>query len=143
MANPLFYGALILFGTGIGMNFPVITTAVQNTVPRAQLGTATAAGVLFRQIGGSVAVALFGAIFASGVARAMGDVHIEGMSSVSELGPQLLAKLPNEIQNQIAYSVTDAVTPIYWIVASLLAIAFVISLFLKEEMLQGHGAPNR
>ncbi|SEK62205.1 MDR family MFS transporter [Pacificibacter marinus] len=138
MANPLFYGALILFGSGLGMNFPVITTAVQNTVPRAQLGTATAAGVLFRQIGGSVAVALFGAIFASGVANAMGGVHVEGMSSVAELGPQLLAKLPIEIKSQIAVSVTDAVTPIYWIVASLLAIAFVISLFLKEEMLQGH-----
>lgn len=137
MSNVVFYAALILFGMGLGMNFPVITTAVQNTVPRAQLGTATAAGVLFRQIGGSVAVALFGAIFAAGVARAMGGLHIDGMSSVAELGPQLLSKLPNEVQNQIAQSVTTAITPIYWIVAGLLSIAFVISLFLKEEMLHG------
>lgn len=137
MIDAVFYVTLIVFGMGIGMNFPVITTAVQNTVPRAQLGTATASGVLFRQIGGSVAVALFGAIFAAGVARALGGVEVEGMSSVAELGPQLLSKLPHEIQSQIAQSVTAAITPIYWIVSGLLALAFIVSLFLKEEMLQG------
>ena len=42
----------------------MVTTAVQNAVPRPQLGTATAAGVMFRQIGGSLAVAVFGAIWA-------------------------------------------------------------------------------
>ena len=46
----------------MGCIFPVVTTAVQNAVPRQQLGTATAAGVMFRQIGGSLAVAAFGAL---------------------------------------------------------------------------------
>jgi EmrB/QacA subfamily drug resistance transporter len=137
MNGVLFSLTLILMGMGLGMNFPVITTAVQNTVPRAHLGTATAAGILFRQIGGSVAVALFGAIFASGVARSLGGVEIEGLSSVAELGPQMLAELPAAVQNQIAQSVTSAIQPVYWIVAGLSFTAFIISLFLKEEELAG------
>lgn len=141
MSVVFFSLTLILMGAGLGMNFPVISTAVQNTVPRAHLGTATAAGILFRQIGGSVAVALFGAIFASGVARSLGGIEIEGMTSVAELGPQMLAGLPIAVQNQIALSVTDAIHPVYWIVSGLSVTAFIISLFLKEEQL--HGAGNR
>jgi EmrB/QacA subfamily drug resistance transporter len=133
----IFYASLVLFGLGLGMCFPVMTTAVQNSVPRENLGTATAAGVLFRQVGGSVAVALFGAIFATGMARAMGGEKIAGMASVSELGPQVLAKLPAEVQNQIGQSVAGAIQPIYWIVTLLAVAAFIASLFLKEQELQG------
>jgi EmrB/QacA subfamily drug resistance transporter len=141
MSGAFFSATLILMGAGLGMNFPVISTAVQNTVPRAHLGTGTAAGILFRQIGGSVAVALFGAIFASGLARSLGGIQIEGMSSVAELGPQMLAELPTVVQDQIAMAVTDAIHPVYWIVAGFSFTAFIISLFLKEERL--HGAENR
>ena len=45
---------------------------MQNAVPREQLGTATAAGVMFRQVGGSLAVAVFGALFAARMAAALG-----------------------------------------------------------------------
>ena len=137
MSQVVFYATLVVFGSGLGMNFPVISTAVQNTVPRAHLGTATAAGVLFRQIGGSVAVALFGAIFASGVAQAMNGTQIKGMSSVAELGPQMLADLPPAVQDQIAQSVTMAIQPVYWIVAALSLTAFIVSFFLQEAPLDG------
>ncbi|RPE71939.1 EmrB/QacA subfamily drug resistance transporter [Pacificibacter maritimus] len=137
MNMTVFYLSLVLFGLGLGLSFPVFTTAVQNTVPRGDLGAATAAGVLFRQIGGAVAVALFGAIFASGMARAMGGQQIEGMASVSELGPQILAELSPEMQNQIGQSVAQAVQPIYWVVAVLAVLALIVALFLKEQELQG------
>jgi EmrB/QacA subfamily drug resistance transporter len=139
MSNLLFYITLVLMGAGLGMNFPVISTAVQNAAPRSHLGTATAAGILFRQVGGSVAVALFGAIFASSVAHSMGGARIEGLSSVAELGPQMLDSLPAAVQDQIAQSVTGALQPVYWIVAALSACAFGVSLFLKEELLHGRG----
>lgn len=137
MPNTLFYITLILMGAGLGMNFPVISTAVQNAAPRRHLGTATAAGILFRQIGGSIAVALFGALFASAVAQSLGGTQVEGLSSVAELGPQMLKNLPDDIQNQVAQSVTGALQPVYWIVAALSLTAFFASLFLKETPLQG------
>ncbi|MEN8831176.1 MDR family MFS transporter [Pacificibacter sp.] len=139
LSNVVFYLTLACMGAGLGMVFPVISTAVQNAVTMDDLGSATAAGVLFRQIGGSVAVALFGAIFAAGMARAMGGVHIEGMASVSELGPQMLAALPDPVKEQIAASVTGALHPVYWIVAAFSLAAFIISLFLQEMPLEGRG----
>jgi EmrB/QacA subfamily drug resistance transporter len=55
---------LVLFGLGFGMVSQVLTVAVQNNVERRDLGIATASANLFRSLGGSVGVALFGAIFA-------------------------------------------------------------------------------
>jgi MFS family permease len=47
---------LVVVGLGMGCIFPVVTTAVQNAVPRETLGTATAAGILVRQCGGALAM---------------------------------------------------------------------------------------
>jgi EmrB/QacA subfamily drug resistance transporter len=55
---------LVLFGIGFGMVSQVLTVAIQNDVDRRELGIATASANLFRSLGGSVGVALFGAIFA-------------------------------------------------------------------------------
>lgn len=129
---PALWGAMVLVGAGMGFCFPVITTAVQNSVPRKQMGTATASGILFRQIGGSISVALFGTIFASGVAREMGGAQIEGMASVSELGPQILAKLPAEAQLKIAEAVSTALHPVYWIAACLAVVGLIFAVLLKE-----------
>lgn len=59
---------------GYGTLLPVSTVSIQNSVPLHQLGTATATANLCRQLGGAVAVAVFGAILlgsdASGAVRA-------------------------------------------------------------------------
>ena len=55
---------LVLFGVGFGMVSQVLTIAIQNAVERSDLGIATASANLFRSLGGSVGVAVFGAIFA-------------------------------------------------------------------------------
>ena len=56
---------LVLFGIGFGMVSQVLTVAIQNDVERRDLGIATASANLFRSLGGSVGVALFGALFAA------------------------------------------------------------------------------
>src|ERR1700722_10402936 len=55
--------ALVL-GLGMGMIMQVLILAVQNSVDYEHLGVATSGATLFRAIGGSLGVALFGAIFA-------------------------------------------------------------------------------
>ncbi len=59
---------LVLFGLGFGMVSQVLTIAIQNAVERSELGITTASANLFRSLGGSVGVAVFGAIFASKLA---------------------------------------------------------------------------
>jgi MFS family permease len=58
-------GTLVLFGLGFGLVSQTLVVAIQNSVNRSDLGIATASANLFRALGGSVGVAVFGAIFAS------------------------------------------------------------------------------
>ncbi len=53
---------MIIVGLGLGACFPVFTLTVQNAVSQANLGVATASTQLFRQIGGTVGVAIMGSI---------------------------------------------------------------------------------
>lgn len=119
-------------GAGMGCVFPVITTAVQNVVPRAQLGTATAAGLMFRQIGGSLAVAVYGAIFASRMAGRAGTM-MDGGGEAMHISPKILAQLPDEVRMQLAETVVFSIQPVYWIGFVLSVIGLVFALFLKEK----------
>lgn len=127
------WASLIAVGAGMGTIFPVVTTAVQNAAPREMLGTATAAGLMFRQVGGSIAVALFGALFATRLATLTGGVDMPGLGNVAELGPQHLAALPAEAQAMLAHTVSTALRPIYAIAAAL-AFAGLLFAFLLEEL---------
>jgi MFS family permease len=61
---PLTLGLLMaLFGLGFGMVGEVLILAVQNAVDPRDLGTATGAANLFRALGGSIGVAVYGSIF--------------------------------------------------------------------------------
>ncbi len=53
---------MLVVGIGIGSFMQVMTLAVQNAVPRSELGVATASATFFRSIGSSLGGAIFGAI---------------------------------------------------------------------------------
>ena len=68
---------MVLLGLGLGMVMQVLVLAAQNSVDYRFLGVATSGSTLFRQIGGSIGVSVFGAIFAN------------------RLGDELAARLPS------------------------------------------------
>ena len=59
------YAAVGMFivGLGLGLVMQILVVAVQNAVPHAQLGTATATATFFRSIGGAFGVAVLGDVF--------------------------------------------------------------------------------
>ncbi len=74
---PIVWFWMFISGLGVGPTFAVFTLIVQNAVPFNMLGVATSNLTFFRQIGGTVALAIVGTIFAS--------------SFQSEIGPQMTA----------------------------------------------------
>jgi EmrB/QacA subfamily drug resistance transporter len=74
---PIVWLWMFIAGVGVGPTFAVFTLIVQNAVPFHLLGVATSNLTFFRQIGGTVALAIVGTIFAS--------------SFHSELAPQMTA----------------------------------------------------
>jgi MFS family permease len=131
--------SIMVLGMGLGCIFPVVTTAVQNAVPRTQLGTATAAGVMFRQVGGSLAVAVFGALFAGRMAVVMGDKAAE---LGGEIGPQIMAELSPALQDTVASAIVTAIHPIFWVVAGLAVIGLGFAQLLREVPLTNRMVPK-
>ncbi len=82
--------ALLVFGgLGLGTMYPTTTMLIQNAVLPHQLGTATGTLNFFRQLGGAVVVAVFGAILLGGFdLRASGAVVLERLS---DAGPASFA----------------------------------------------------
>jgi len=129
------FGLVILaLGLGMGCIFPVLTTAVQNAVPYRLLGTATAAGVMFRQIGGSLGVAVFGSVFAVRLAAQLGE-HAGTVSPMGELGASAAALDP-ALREMVGAAIAHALSPIYWITASIAVIGIVFARLLAEVPLR-------
>jgi MFS family permease len=59
---------LAIMGLGIGPSMAVFTIVVQNAVPFREMGVATSALTFFRQIGGSIGLAIAGTVFGSSLA---------------------------------------------------------------------------
>ena len=133
---------LVLIGLGLGFIFPVVTTAVQNAVPREVIGTATAAGLMFRQVGGSIAVALYGAIFAGRMATSLAGIDGMTPQAANQIGPQMMAGLPDAVRGQVALSVVDALHPVYWLAFGLAVIGLGFTFLLKEIPLVNRMVPK-
>lgn len=70
---------LAIVSIGFGTLLPVATVSIQNAVTVHQLGTATAVANFFRQIGGALIVAIFGAIVLGGVGGAAAQLSPEAL----------------------------------------------------------------
>ncbi len=137
----MFSFSLLMVGLGMGCIFPVVTTAVQNAVPREAMGTATAAGILVRQTGGALGVAAFGALFSNRLMAGLGDAAAS-VGGAAQLGPQTMAKLSAEQQAAVAEAVIHAAAPIYWIAAGLAALGLGFCFLLKEVPLVNRMVPK-
>ncbi len=135
----LFAAYSFVFGLGLGALFAPLTTSVQNAVPKRHLGTATAAGMMFRQIGASLAIALFGAVFTHRVTAAMADMGLPAgtMGEGLRMSPEQLAGLPDFVRDLIAQAITTGLVPIFWLSAGFAAVGLFFALILEEIPLAG------
>jgi EmrB/QacA subfamily drug resistance transporter len=136
---------LVVFGLGFGMVSQVLTVAVQNAVERSDIGIATASANLFRALGGSVGVALFGAIFAARLdvwlPRALpagaGRVDADGLQA----SPETLAALPDGVRDGIAGAVAHSLHTVFLVASPIAVAALIVVLLLREVPLRGPGGP--
>lgn len=66
---------MVITGAGLGALLPTLNLAVQNEFGQKDLGTVTAATQLFRNLGSTVGVAVFGGILTAGVATSLGNIQ--------------------------------------------------------------------
>jgi EmrB/QacA subfamily drug resistance transporter len=132
---------MLIFGMGLGMVMQVLVLAVQNAVEYEQLGVATSGATLFRSIGGSLGTALLGAVFSNKLADALaGDLPAGAgrgaEANLAGLDPSALGRLPTAIRDAYLAAFTDAVDLVFVVAAGIMAIAFVLTLFIPERPLR-------
>lgn len=65
---------IAFLGFGLGMVMPVMNIAVQNEFKQAQLGVATSSVQLFRGLGSTIGIAIFGALLTAGITSHLTDI---------------------------------------------------------------------
>jgi EmrB/QacA subfamily drug resistance transporter len=132
---------IAMVGLGMGPTMSVGTTAIQNAVPRTMLGVGTAGFQLFRQVGGAIGIALFGALFSTRLTTLLGTELPPGINPAS-LNAAAVAALPEATQAQVVASFTEALHPIFLTSACLGAVAFVLTFFLEAKPLMARIEPH-
>jgi EmrB/QacA subfamily drug resistance transporter len=76
-SSPFIQEAVIIFfvGAGIGAAMPLMNIAIQNEFEQKDLGIATSSSQLFRGLGSTIGVAVFGSMLTLGITNNLGDMN--------------------------------------------------------------------
>jgi len=126
---------MLVVGIGIGMVMQVLVLAVQNSVDHRLMGVATSGAMLFRQIGGSIGVALFGAIFANRLGVNLAD-RLPGTQLPKTANPEAVAQLPPGIHDAYVSAFAASLQPVFVVGAVVGVAAFLLTWLLREMPLR-------
>ncbi|HSW66852.1 MAG TPA: MDR family MFS transporter [Bacillota bacterium] len=131
-------GDLFILGMGLGMVMQVITMAVQNAIPRSEMGAGTAATGFFRSLGGAIGSAAFGALLTAQLAHHLGAMGGGSAGTVSMSDASAIHQLPAAAQQVVFEAFTKSTNVVFLAAAVLCFTGFVCTLFLPEMKLRSH-----
>jgi EmrB/QacA subfamily drug resistance transporter len=163
-STPALWSWMLVLGLGIGPSLSGFTVVVQSAAPRHRIGVATSTLTFFRQVGGSVGLAVAGSMFGSdfgtrlpGALQADGVPasaiqHLRGsegnLTAVGDIGRQIAASLPPSqaglvprIVAGVHEAFAGAVGQVFWLCLAASALALVALALLPEAPLRSgrHG----
>ncbi len=124
------YVSTFIFGVGMGLTNISLLLSVQTSVPWEQRGVATASTMFFRQIGGTMVVGLLGGILTKSLLDD-GDVSPKVINDL--LGPLHGKNLDPMLLQQLHHVLSDALHPIFWVVAGLGVAFFLCGLLFPKS----------
>ncbi|HEV8338214.1 MAG TPA: MDR family MFS transporter [bacterium] len=150
---------VVVLGLGLGPTMPLLTLAVQNAVPFARVGAATAGRQFFMQIGGTIGIAVFGVILATTLTAHLRRELTPVLSTLppaarqqvnlarlrSGFGPgsdTARAQAPPEVRQAVRRAFAVSVTRIYGLAGGLMVAAFLVLLALPQIPLRHRTLPE-
>jgi EmrB/QacA subfamily drug resistance transporter len=132
--------SMLVLGLGLGMVMQVLVLAVQNAVDFRNMGVATSGSILFRQIGGSIGIAIFGAIFTN---RLAANLRLPaGAKPPKTVSPAAVKDLPPAVHEAYARAVALSLHPVFLTAAFIAVFAFAITWLLREVPLRSTSRPT-
>lgn len=159
---PMAVLSMIVFGLGLGLGMPVFSLATQNAVSHKDLGVATASSQLFRNLGGTIGIAVMGTVMSNSLTKNLKEaLHSSSAPDFTKVDPKLTeqmlsfanpqalmnkpmleqtqASMPTDVQpifTQMIDGIRDALgqtlSSVFLTGTIVLVVAFVLVFFLKE-----------
>ncbi|WP_078884440.1 MFS transporter [Streptomyces sp. NRRL S-340] len=137
---------MALLGLGIGMMMQNLVLCTQNQVDPSDLGSASSTVTFFRSLGGAVGVSALGAVLAHRITDYVKDglagldpKYQAAMGGSSTGTIPDVAKLPAPLRTVIESAYGHGIADIFLIAGCMAAVAFLITLFIKEVPLRTRG----
>ena len=139
---------MVVLGLGMGFLMQLTSLLAQNSVEPRDIGVASSSRLFFQQVGGSIGVSAFGAIFARRLAGALTSVSpgVHLSTSGGQFNPATVRALPAAVRGDVFYAIAHAVQGVFLWAVPACALAFAVSWFIREVPLRGRApaeAPAR
>ena len=149
---------MVLLGLGVGQLLQTLTIASQNAVEAKDIGVATSSSTFFRQMGGTLGVAIFLSILFSGITERASQI-VSGVTNALAKNPSLMQDPRNQallgadldsiadmvttdssflevISPELSYPVREAFaqssSQVFMVATIVLVMGFILSFFVKE-----------
>ncbi len=138
IATPTWVAAayMLTLGLGLGMVMQVLVLAAQNAVDYRLLGVATSGSSLARQIGGSIGVSVFGAIFTNRLSHELAQRVPQGVHVPTNVSLAVMQHLPPVIHALYVAAVAAALHPVFLTASAVMLGAFGLSWLLRDVPLR-------
>ncbi|GAB2677912.1 MDR family MFS transporter [Nocardia goodfellowii] len=129
---------MLVLGMGIGLSMQVLTIVVQNTVPYADLGTATSGVTFFRTLGSAFGATIFGTLYTNQLTPNLGKALAQspGVSPEVAASPEALRNLPADKAAPIIDAYAHSIDFVFKWVVPVALLGFLVAWFLKQVPLR-------
>ncbi|MEK4059697.1 MULTISPECIES: MDR family MFS transporter [Paenibacillus] len=114
---PMAVLSMIVFGLGLGLGMPVFSLATQNAVSHTELGAVTASSQLFRNLGGTIGIAVMGTVMSNNLTKHLKEaLQSSSAADFSQLDPAVTQQMtafanPQALMNKPLLEQTQASLP--------------------------------
>ena len=123
---------MLILGLGIGLVMQVLVLAAQSAVDHRLLGVATSGASLVRQVGGSIGVSAFGAIFSARLGVELAQRLPRGAHAPTAADPAVVRHLPPAIHEPYVAGVAASLHLVFLMAAGVSLAAFALAWTLRE-----------
>ncbi|WP_051711959.1 MDR family MFS transporter [Spirillospora albida] len=136
-----------VLGVGLGLTMQILILAAQNAVPPADMAATTSGVSFFRNLGGAMGVAAFGAILTTRLSGELSDglraARATPPPGAADLGsPDQIQALPEPFKHIVLTSFANALETVFLVGVPIALLGLAAVLALKELPLRGARIPK-
>lgn len=130
---------MFVLGFGMGMLFQTTQLIAQNSVEMRDVGSATAAIMFVRSMGGSIGISMLGALYANRLGASLDESlgANNPLGDGTELSPDQVAKLPDQVIGALQLGIVDGIEGVFLWSALIAIVGVVCAALIKQVPLRG------